>query len=230
MSVCIIADGGTNHKGDLNIAKRMIDEASKAGADYFSIYLEQTQSLVVNYNACTELKQYCKNAGIGFLVSAPDVDSIDSFENLDMDFWKVPLDKIKESSYLVKLGRTGRPVMLSTDMKNVEAIRNALLLLVGNGCSNITLLESHTSFPTKYKEINLSTMGKMRDEFDVETGLSDRTQGVEISLAAVALGATVIEKPFTLDKKDEGPFHRYSLDVEEFAYMVKAIRHIEETK
>ncbi|MBE6015727.1 MAG: N-acetylneuraminate synthase [Lachnospiraceae bacterium] len=255
MGVRIIAEAGVNHNGDIDIAKRMIEAAADAGADYIKFQTFKAEKLVVEnaakakyqqintgnsesqfemlkkleltQNAFIELKNHCKEKGIGFISTPFDLESIDFLESLDMDFWKVPSGEVTNFPYLVKIARTGRPIVMSTGMCEIEEIREAVLVLLGNGCNNLTLLHCNTMYPTPFEDVNLRAMETLGKEFNVPLGYSDHTIGIEVPIAAVAMGATVIEKHFTLDKNMEGPDHKASLSPGELKRMVSSIRHIE---
>lgn len=255
MSALIIAEAGVNHNGSTELAQRMVLEAKKAGADYvkFQTFIpdklvskyapkaeyqkqttgtEQSQFEMIAKLALTledfvALKGCCEEAGIGFLSTPFDLESIDFLESLDMDFWKVPSGEVTNLPYLEKIGKTGRRVILSTGMCEMEEIRDAVAILERNGTKDITLLHCNTEYPTPFGDVNLRAMCHMAQEFGKSVGYSDHTQGIEIPIAAAALGAAVIEKHFTLDKTMEGPDHRASLDPKELEQMVAAVRHIE---
>ena len=154
--------------------------------------------------------------------------SIDFLNSIDMPFWKVPSGEVTNYPYLRELGRTGKPVVMSTGMCETEEIRAAIEVLRENGTKEIKLLHCNTEYPTPFCDVNLRAMKTLRDEFGLEVGYSDHTKGIEVPIAAVAMGATVIEKHFTLDRNMEGPDHKASLEPHELAEMVRSIRHIEE--
>lgn len=255
MSIRIIAEAGVNHNGSMELAKKMVDKAKEAGADYIKFQTFQPEKLVSKYAdkaeyqkkttgseesqlemlkklALTredfrELKDYCKEAGIGFISTPFDLESIDFLERLDMDFWKVPSGEITNLPYLIKIAKTGRPIVMSTGMCQMEEIEEALTWLKKSGAGEITLLHCNTQYPTPMEDVNLNAMQSLRRQFQLPVGYSDHTQGIEVPIAAVALGATVIEKHFTLDQTMEGPDHMASLAPEELTAMVRGIRNIE---
>lgn len=253
--VMIIAEAGVNHNGDIITANKMVDVAKKAGVDYIKFQTFVPEKLVSRYAPKAEyqkettdatesqlemlrklslseaefisLKEYCDEAGIGFISTPFDLESIDFLEKLDMDFWKIPSGEITNLPYLEKIARTGRKVVLSTGMSNIKEIKDAVKVLESNGAPEIVLLHCNTQYPTPFEDVNLSAMETIARETNKEVGYSDHTKGIEVTIAAVAMGATVIEKHFTLDKNMEGPDHKASLEPEELSQMVRAIRNIE---
>lgn len=253
--VIIIAEAGVNHNGDLKLAKQMVEKAKQAGADYIKFQtfvaedlvidraekadyqkretgnnesqLEMLEKLALPNEAFVELKKYCDKVGIGFLSTPFDLKSIDFLSSLDMDYWKIPSGEITNLPYLEKIAKTGKKVILSTGMSELDEIQDAVDILEKNGSSDIILLHCNTEYPTPFEDVNLRAMEQMRDIFHKTVGYSDHTKGIEIPIAAVALGAKVIEKHFTLDRQMEGPDHKASLEPEELAAMAMAIRNIE---
>jgi len=257
MKITIIAEAGVNHNGSLKLAKQMVEEAAKAGADYIKFQtfkpeklvskyaqkadyqkkttgnnesqLQMLEKLALSYDDFVELKKYCEQIGIGFLSTPFDEDSIRFLDSLDMDFWKIPSGEITNYPYLVQIAQTGRDIVLSTGMCEMDEIADAMKVLKENGAGNISLLHCNTEYPTPYEDVNLLAMKQMRTAFKKQVGYSDHTVGIEVPIAAVALGAEIIEKHFTLDKNMEGPDHKASLEPQELAQMVSAIRHIEKS-
>ena len=257
MKTTIIAEAGVNHNGSLKLAKQMIEEAARAGADYIKFQtfkpeklvskyaqkadyqkkttgnnesqLQMLEKLALSYDDFVELKKYCEQIGIGFLSTPFDEDSIRFLDSLDMDFWKIPSGEITNYPYLVQIAQTGRDIVLSTGMCEMDEIADAMKVLKENGAGNISLLHCNTEYPTPYEDVNLLAMKQMRTAFKKQVGYSDHTVGIEVPIAAVALGAEIIEKHFTLDKNMEGPDHKASLEPQELAQMVSAIRHIEKS-
>lgn len=255
MSTYIIAEAGVNHNGSLKLAKLMIDKAKESGADCikFQTFVsknivsknaskaeyqkEQTNSdesqldmlrkLELSFDDFTELKEYCNLRGIEFLSTAFDFDSIDFLNSLDMRTWKIPSGEITNLPYLIKVAKTHKPVILSTGMSNIDEIGQTINILKTNGCKDITLLHCTTEYPAPYEDVNLKAMNTLRENFNMPVGYSDHTKGIEIAIAAVAMGATVIEKHFTLDRNMEGPDHKASLEPDELKAMVEAIRNVE---
>lgn len=177
-----------------------------------------------------DLMEYCKARDIRFLSTAFDMESIDFLHTLNMGLWKIPSGEITNYPYLKKIASFHEPIILSTGMCELSDIAAALKVLWDEGVrkEQISILHCNTEYPTPYKDVNLRAMLEIGEKFGVKIGYSDHTQGIEVPIAAVALGATVIEKHFTLDKTMEGPDHKASLEPEELKAMVSAIRHIEQ--
>ena len=177
-----------------------------------------------------ELIAYCKLKNIRFFSTAFDMDSIDYLHSLNLGLWKIPSGEITNYPYLKKIASYNEPIILSTGMCELADIENAINVLVANGVSKdvITVLHCNTEYPTPMKDVNLKAMLEIKEKFGVKVGYSDHTEGIEVPIAAVALGATVIEKHFTLDKNMEGPDHKASLEPSELRAMVKSIRNIEQ--
>lgn len=254
--VMIIAEAGVNHNGSFELAKKMVDAAKEAGVDYVKFQtfnpkklvskfaekaeyqkettgsdetqLEMLQKLTLTEDNFLSLRDYCRDVGIGFISTPFDLDSIAFLETFDMDFWKVPSGEVTNLPYLEAIARTKRKVVMSTGMCDMNEIQDAIEVLEKNGTTDITLLHCNTQYPTPYEHVNLSAMNSIRDALHKEVGYSDHTQGIEVPIAAVAMGATVIEKHFTLDKNMEGPDHKASLNPTELKQMVVAIRNIEQ--
>jgi N,N'-diacetyllegionaminate synthase len=257
MNVVIIAEAGVNHNGSVKLAKQMIEEAARAGADYIKFQtfkpeklvskyaqkadyqkkttgnnesqLQMLEKLALSYDDFVELKRYCEQSGIGFLSTPFDEDSIRFLDSLDMDFWKIPSGEITNYPYLVQIAQTGRDIVLSTGMCEMDEIADAMKVLEESGAGNISLLHCNTEYPTPYEDVNLLAMKQMRTAFKKQVGYSDHTVGIEVPIAAVALGAEIIEKHFTLDKNMEGPDHKASLEPLELSQMICSIRHIEKS-
>lgn len=255
MSVFVIAEAGVNHNGRLDLAKKLVDAAKEAGADCikFQTFVsknivsktaakadyqkKQTDSeesqydmlkkLELSFEDFEALNAYCKHNAIEFMSTAFDFDSIDFLERLGMDTWKVPSGEITNLPYLIKIAKLNKPVILSTGMSTMADIRSAIKALKDNGAGELTVLHCTTEYPTPFEDVNLTAMNTIRETFEVKVGYSDHTRGIEVPIAAVALGATVIEKHFTLDRTMEGPDHKASLEPNELRAMVESIRHIE---
>ena len=254
MSVYIIAEAGVNHNGSFELACKLVDAAKTAGVDCIKFQtfksknlvshnaqkaeyqkgttgegsqVDMLQKLELSYDEFIKLKVYCDSVGITFLSTPFDFDSIEFLNSIDLPFWKIPSGEITNLPYLLALARTGKPVVMSTGMCEMAEIEAAIRVLQENGTKEIKLLHCNTEYPTPYEDVNLKAMQTMRDAFGLEVGYSDHTKGVEVPVAAVALGAVVIEKHFTLDRNMEGPDHKASLEPEELADMVQSIRHIE---
>ena len=255
MSVLIIAEAGVNHNGSLSLAKNLADKAKEAGADYVKYqtfnpsnmvskyaakaeYQKQTtdskqsqldmlEELMLSYGEFVELKEYCGQIGIGFLSTSFDLDSTEFLTRLGCEIWKIPSGEVTNYPYLVDIARKHQPIILSTGMCDEEDIAAAIEVLKSNGAGEISLLHCTTEYPTPFEDVNLKAMCTMRDIFGLEVGYSDHTRGIEVPIAAVAMGAKIIEKHFTLDKNMEGPDHKASLEPDELKQMVDSIRNIE---
>lgn len=190
---------------------------------------EMLKKLELDRSAYFELNDYCTHRGIQFLSSGFDEESIDLLDQLGMRFFKIPSGEITNKPYLKHIAGKGKPVIMSTGMANMEEIKAALAVLKENGLSNeqVTVLHCNTEYPTPMEDVNLNAMLTIRDELDVQVGYSDHTLGIEVPIAAVALGALVIEKHFTLDRNMTGPDHKASLEPAELKSMVRAIRNVE---
>ncbi len=191
--------------------------------------LAMLQRLELSREMHLELIKYSNLKGIKFLSTGFDLESIDFLNELNIALFKVPSGEITNLPYLRKIGSLGKPVIISTGMANLKEVEEAILAILGAGTSksDITVLHCNTEYPTPMEDVNLKAMSTIEEAFDVSIGYSDHTLGIEIPVAAVALGAKVIEKHFTLDKTLEGPDHKASLDPKELKAMVKAIRNIE---
>lgn len=255
MGVYIIAEAGVNHNGSFDLACRLVDAAKAAGADCIKFQTFRSQNLVsrnagkadyqkdttgdgsqsdmlskleLSYDAFSRLKQYCEEVGITFLSTPFDLESVAFLDELGVPFWKIPSGEVTNLPYLEALAKTGRPVVMSTGMCEMGEIEAAIRVLREHGTADIRLLHCNTEYPTPFADVNLRAMETMRRAFGVEVGYSDHTKGIEVPIAAVALGATIIEKHFTLDRNMEGPDHKASLEPDELAAMVSAIRNIEQ--
>lgn len=255
--VIIIAEAGVNHNGDLNLAYRMIDIAKEAGADYVKfqtalpelVYsantpkaeyqirntgsdepqIEMAKKIHLPLNVYKGLNDYCNEIGIKFMSTPFDHVSIDLLQSLDMDYFKIPSGEITNLPFLRKIASIGKPIILSTGMSKLGEIENALEILTSTGISKgqITVLHCNTEYPTPMVDVNLYAMNSIANAFGVNVGYSDHTDGIEVPIAAVALGATMIEKHFTIDKNMDGPDHKASLNPSELIEMIKSIRNIE---
>lgn len=251
----IIAEAGVNHNGDIEIAKKMIDAASAAGADAVKFQTFKAERIVainapkaeyqientnntesqyqmlkkleIDKETHLELMEYCKEKNIMFLSTPFDIDSVRMLVELGIEIIKIPSGEITNLPYLREVARQKKKVILSTGMSNMQEVKEALDIIRQNGAEDITVLHCNTQYPTPMEDVNLRAMISMREELELPVGYSDHTQGIEVPIAAVAMGATVIEKHFTLDKAMEGPDHKASLEPEELRKMVKSIRNIE---
>ena len=257
MSVLIIAEAGVNHNGDINLAKQLIDFAVKAGADLVKFQTFNAERLATHsapkahyqiqnaneyqtqFDMLSQLEltarmhetliEHCRERGIGFLSSGFDIQSLEYLVSLGAQLIKIPSGEITNLPYLRCVGSFRKPLILSTGMATLGEIEAAIeaLILAGSTRNKITLLHCNTEYPTPMADVNLRAMCNIREAFAVSVGYSDHTLGIEVPIAAVALGATVIEKHITLDRNMAGPDHKSSLEYDEFAAMVKAIRNIE---
>ena len=191
--------------------------------------LSMLKKLELSEQDHVELMAYCKQKGIKFFSTAFDMDSIDYLHSLNMGLWKIPSGEITNYPYIKKIAQYGEPVILSTGMCEMDDISAAVSVLLKYGVKReqITILHCNTEYPTPYEDVNLRAMNTIKNEFKVNVGYSDHTKGIEVPIAAVALGASVIEKHFTLDRNMEGPDHKASLEPYELKAMVSAIRNIE---
>jgi N,N'-diacetyllegionaminate synthase len=257
VSVFIIAEAGVNHNGSLDLAKQLIDAAVDAGADAVKFQTFKAENLVsknaqkadyqkettdasesqfdmikkleLNVANHQELMVYCQEKNIVFLSTPFDYDSIDLLNNLGLQIFKIPSGEITNLPYLRHIGSLNKQIILSTGMSNLQEIESALNVLIDAGTlkDDITVLHANTMYPTPMEDVNLNAMQTIRREFGIAVGYSDHTLGIEVDIAAVAMGASVIEKHFTLDKDMNGPDHKASLEPEELKAMVLAIRNIE---
>ncbi|ATW25681.1 N-acetylneuraminate synthase [Candidatus Formimonas warabiya] len=255
--VIVIAEAGVNHNGSMELAKEMIIKAKEAGADIVKFQtavpelvmtrsagkaeyqvkltgdqesqLEMCKRIHLPIDSYKELKSYAKKAGIEFLSSPFDLVSIDVLEEIGLATFKIPSGEITNLTYLEKIGRLGKRVIMSVGMATLGEIEAAVTVLerCGTKRENIIVLHCNTQYPTPYEDVNLNAMLTIRDALKVRVGYSDHTPGIEIPIAAVTMGACVIEKHFTLDRNMEGPDHKASLEPQELSAMVQAIRHVE---
>lgn len=256
MSVFVIAEAGVNHNGSLKRAKEMVIKAREAGADAIKFQtfkseklvstfaekaayqientgsadesqLEMVKKLELSFDDFRELQAFSKEKGIQFLSTPFDLESIDFLNQLEMPFWKLPSGEVTNYPYLVKIAQTHKDIVMSTGMCTLDEISEALAVLRENGAGKIALLHCNTEYPTPMEDVNLKAMESLRKAFDAPIGYSDHTKGIEVPIAAVAIGAMIIEKHFTLDRNMEGPDHKASLEPSELKAMVQAIRNIE---
>lgn len=253
----IIAEAGVNHNGNIDMARRMVRVAAEAGADYVKFQTAVPELVISSYAPKAEyqkettgsdesqldmcraihlplsdyapLKKLCDEHGIGFMSTPFDLVSIDCLRPLNMDYWKIPSGEITNLPYLRKIAAFGNNVILSTGMSTLDEVRCAVDVLEQNGTprDKIILLHCTTQYPTPYDAVNLKAMEALRTLGCAGVGYSDHTVGIEVSVAATAMGATVIEKHFTLDKSLPGPDHRASLDPAELRALVAAVRNVD---
>ena len=255
--VIIIAEAGVNHNGDFDRAVEMIHAAKKAGADYVKFQtavpelvistiapkaeyqkettgegesqLEMCRKIHLRLDDYRQLKEICDREEIGFMSTPFDLVSVDCLARLDMDYWKIPSGEITNLPYLRKIGAFGGRVILSTGMSELFEVEVALRVLeeAGTPRSQVILLHCNTQYPTPFVDVNLRAMQALESLKPFAVGYSDHTVGIEVPVAAVAMGAAVIEKHFTLDKTLPGPDHKASLEPSELAAVVRSIRNIE---
>lgn len=257
MRTLIIAEAGVNHNGDLGLARCLVDVAADAGADLVKFQTfsaqrlatasaakaeyqarstdqsesqyEMLQKLELSVEMHAALISHCRSRGIGFFSTAFDIESVDFLVGLGIDRFKIPSGEITNLPYLRHIAHYGKPVILSTGMSTLGEIEAALEALerAGTARASITILHCNTEYPTPMSDVNLRAMQSIAAAFGVAVGYSDHTRGIEVPIAAVALGASVIEKHFTLDRGLPGPDHKASLEPQELQAMVQAIRNIE---
>ena len=257
MSVFIIAEAGVNHDGLIDNAYRLIDAAVEAGADAIKFQTFKAESLVsknadkanyqkqntnesesqfemikkleLNVDAHKKLINYCNDKNILFMSSPFDHDSIDLLDELGLKIFKIPSGEITNLPYLRHIGLLAKQVILSTGMSTLKEVGDALSILIDNGTKkeDITVLHANTMYPTPMEDVNLNAILTIQKEFNVAVGYSDHTLGIEVDIAAAAMGVSVIEKHLTLDNNMDGPDHKASLEPKDFIAMVSAIRNIE---
>jgi N,N'-diacetyllegionaminate synthase len=257
VSTFIIAEAGVNHNGSIDLACQLIDVASQAGANAIKFQTFKAENLVLrdtqkaDYQKQSKildesqfemikklelgvedhkkLIKYCKKKGIVFLSSPFDNESIELLNKLKLEIFKIPSGEINNLPYLRCIGALNKKLILSTGMSTLKDIEEALEILINSGTykKNITILHANTMYPSPMEDVNLRAMQTIKNKFEVDVGYSDHTLGIEIDIAAVAMGASMIEKHFTLDKTMEGPDHKASLDPIELREMIKSIRNVE---
>lgn len=253
--VFILVEAGVNHNGCLETAKKMIQVAKDSGADAIKFQtfkaeklvskfaekaeyqknntqiiesqLEMIKRLELTFEDFKELKEYCEELGILFLSTPFDFESIEFLKELKMEIWKIPSGEITNLPYLRKVGKIAKKIIISTGMCELFEIEEALNILKDSGVSDIAILHCNTEYPTPMKDVNLRAMQTLKKKFKQKIGYSDHTLGIEVPIAAVALGAEIIEKHFTLDKCMIGPDHKASLNPIELKNMIDSIRNIE---
>ena len=251
----IIAEAGVNHNGSIDLAFQLIDAAKASGADAVKFQtfkadrlatrsahkadyqnrttakeesqLRMLQRLELDAEAHQQLIKHCEESGIQFLSSPFDAQSADLLESMNLPIFKIPSGEITNTPFLRHVARKKKPIILSTGMSTLGEVEEAVRVLQESGCTELTLLHCVTEYPAPYNEVNLRAMQTLRQAFRLPIGYSDHTPGIEIAVAAVALGAEVIEKHFTLDSSMPGPDHAASLEPDELKQMVTAIRHVE---
>lgn len=255
MSVYIIAEAGVNHNGKLDLALKLCDAAKEAGVDAVKFQTWKTENIVtaharqaayqtentgkeesqydmlknleLSYDHFRTIQNYCKRIGIDFLSTPDEEESLEFLVSLGLPFIKVGSGEVTNIPYLRKIGACKMPVILSTGMSNIGQVATAYDTLLQAGAKEVSLLHCTTNYPCPMDEVNLKAMVTLRDAFKCHVGYSDHTMGTEVPVAAVALGAEIIEKHFTLDRTMEGPDHKASLEPAELKLMVQQIRNIE---
>ena len=257
MKTLVIAEAGVNHNGDIEMARRLVEVAAQSGADFVKFQTFKAEKLVthkaakafyqvqlgaegesqfdmlhrleLSFEMHVALIEHCKVHGIRFLSTGFDIESVNLLASLDIPLFKIPSGEITNLPYLQHIGGKRKPIILSTGMANMDEIAAALAVLetAGTPREQITVLHCNTEYPTPMRDVNLLAMQSIREAFGVQVGYSDHTRGIEVPIAAVALGATVIEKHFTLDRNLPGPDHQASLEPSELSAMVATIRNIE---
>lgn len=254
--VLIIAEAGVNHNGQIKMAKALIDAAKEAGADIVKFQtglpknviskyapqakyqiqntgkadnnqLEMAQNFEMPYENFLVLKNYAESVGIQFLSTPFDIESTNFLHSIGVKLWKIPSGEITNLPYLKNIASFHEPIILSTGMSTMVEVWDAVNVLREGGADSISLLHCTTDYPTAYSDVNLNAMKTLEEEFQVQVGYSDHTMGVEVPIAAVAMGAKIIEKHFTLDRNLPGPDHKASLEPNELKGMIQSIRNIE---
>lgn len=251
----IIAEAGVNHNGSLEVAKKLVVEAAKAGADAVKFQtfkaeklvtadapkaeyqkrnvgttgnqLDMLKKLELKNSDFKELANYCKDQGIEFMSTPFDEESADFLDQLGVRQFKIPSGELTNYPLLAHIAKKKKPIILSTGMSSLEEVQEALDVITNSGNRKIIVLQCLSSYPAPINQVNLLAMVTMKKEFGFPVGFSDHTEGIEVAIASVALGAEVIEKHFTLDKNMEGPDHRASLEPDELREMVKSIRNVD---
>ena len=257
MRTIIIAEAGVNHNGDIEIARKLIELAGSAGADYVKFQTFNSKKLVTdfakkaNYQfkflndsenqlqmlqklelplaSYSELNTLANQSGVGFLSTAFDIENLDFLVNLGMDYIKIPSGEITNFPFLRHVGRLQKKTLLSSGASSLEDIGYALSVLQNFGAKldDVTVLHCTSAYPAPFEEVNLLALNEIAEKFGVNVGYSDHTEGIAVSIGAVALGAKVIEKHFTLDQEMEGPDHKASMNPNQLVELVSGIRKID---
>lgn len=253
--VFIIGEAGINHNGSIDIAKKLVDVAVIAEVDAIKFQSFKTENIVTRLAERAEyqmkneagkltqfdmlkklelseedqiiLKKYCDDKGIMFMSSPFDLESIELLKKLNLEIYKIPSSEIENVPYLKKIGALNKKIIMSTGMSTLDDVDFAMKILKNEGAKDITLLHCTSSYPTLYNEVNLRSIKTLKEKFNTSVGYSDHTMGTEVAIAAVTLGAVVIEKHFTLDKTMSGPDHIASLNPNELKTLVRQIRNVE---
>lgn len=251
MGVYIIAEAGVNHNGSIELAKKLVEKAKEAGADCVKFQTFSSENLVTSdalkadyqkkntddttqlqmlkkleltYDEFKQLKDFCNEVDIDFISTPFDIESVDFLSKIDMKFWKIPSGEITNLPYLEKISRTGKPIILSTGMCNLQEVKDAIRILENGACKDISILHCTTEYPAPFSECNLNVLETLKKELKKEVGYSDHTKGILAPIIAVAKGAQIIEKHFTLDRNMDGPDHAASLEPAELKEMIDNIR------
>lgn len=256
MKTIIIAEAGVNHNGSIDLAKQLVDVAKEAGADYVKFqtfkakslstqsaekanyqknnntnesHFEMLKKLELNHKSHKEIISYCEKVKIKFLSTGFDIDSINMLVDLKIPLIKIPSGEITNLPYLRHVGKMKKPIIMSTGMSTMDEVNQALKVLndAGTNLDDITVLQCNTEYPTPPEHVNLNSMLAIKDKLSVKVGYSDHTTGIDIPIAAVAMGATIIEKHFTINRSLPGPDHQASLEPVELKNMIASIRRIE---
>lgn len=253
--VFIIAEAGVNHNGDIEIAKKLVDAAREAGADAIKFQIFKTENLVIksaekaeyqksttgsgetqydmlkklelSYDAHLKIMEYCKECNLLYIATPFDYESADILERLNVYAYKISSGDITNLPFLKYIASKAKPMIISTGMSNLGEVEDAVEAIKSTGNENIVLLHCTSNYPTKYKDVNLNAMITLKNAFKLPVGYSDHTLGIEVAIAAVSLGAIVIEKHFTLDRTMPGPDHRASMEPNELKRMIDSIRNVE---
>lgn len=255
-AVFVIAEAGVNHNGRLHLAKQLVDAAKKSGCDAVKFQIFKAEDVVsqeallagyqknkenkaknqfqlikkleLSYDDFRELKQYCHKRRIIFMATPFDRDSADFLDQLGIGVFKISSGEVTNIPFLEYIARKKKMIILSTGMSYLNEVKRAVKVILGTGNKHLILLHCVTEYPAPFNEINLQVLNTLKKSFHLPVGYSDHTLGTEIPIAAVALGAKVIEKHLTLDRDLPGPDHQSSLEPDEFKQMVRAIRHVEQ--
>ncbi len=254
--VFIIAEAGVNHNGDIDLAKKLVDAAIDAGADAVKFQSFKAEKLVtvnaqkadyqknntgngnqyemlkkleLSYEQHVILKRYCEDKNILFLSTPFDFESVDLLEGLNIKIYKISSSDLNNLPFLRYIAKLNKPMIVSTGMATLGEVESAVGAIKACGNNNISLLHCTTNYPTSYEDVNLKAMVTMAEAFKLSVGYSDHTLGIEVPIAAVAMGARIIEKHFTLDKGMGGPDHRASLEPHELKHMISSIRNVEKS-
>lgn len=255
MGVYIIAEAGVNHNGNLDLALKLCDAAKEAGVDAVKFQTWKTEKIVsatavkaayqerntgkgqsqyemlkeleLSYTQFDTINKYCREIGIQFLSTPDEEDSLDYLSSLSLPFLKIGSGEVTNIPYLRAIGNKRQKVVLSTGMSTLSDVETAYNTLLDSGATEVALLHCTTNYPCPYEEVNLRAMQTLKTAFKCQVGYSDHTMGIEVPVAAVAMGAEIIEKHFTLDRTMEGPDHKASLEPQELKQMVQSIRNIE---